>query len=407
MKNWPRRLKKTPAGHGKIKEGRKMIKTLTAFTEEIDDLERAVSELLGQLDLDHKRLTNSLGIVHCFSDFVDSGVVKALAEKLPFDTLGSTTISTSSSSGVSQMGLSVTVLTSDDVQFISGVSAPVADSVDAPLTGLYHRLIAGLPEKPAMLIPFIPFMPNVGGDEFIEKLDALSGGIPAFGTLAISNEPDYSRSYTFYNGEFYTASMALTALVGSVAPEFLSVSVNEENILKQKAVITGVKRNILETINNMPAIQYLESIGIVKNGDVQGLPAMPFIIYLEDGSVLIRACIGAAGEGGALILCGAVPVNATIALATMGFEDVLSSTKSKVTEARAAAKGRGILFYSCAGRNWSLGMQPLAEHEKAKECLKDTPYHFVYSGGEIFPSRLSDGRVVNHLQNDSLIICIL
>jgi hypothetical protein len=53
-------------------------------------------------------------------------------------------------------------------------------------------------------------------------------------------------------------------------------------------------------------------------------------------------------------------------------------------------------------------MQPMAEHEKVKECFKDdTPYHFVYSGGEIFPSPLSGGGVVNHLQNDSLIICIL
>jgi hypothetical protein len=66
-----------------------------------------------------------------------------------------------------------------------------------------------------------------------------------------------------------------------------------------------------------------------------------------------------------------------------------------------------MLMYSCAGRNWCLGMNPLAEHEKVKECLGDTPYHFAYSGGEIFPSRLADGRVVNHLQNDSLIICIL
>ncbi|MDR0732077.1 MAG: FIST C-terminal domain-containing protein, partial [Treponema sp.] len=221
------------------------------------------------------------------------------------------------------------------------------------------------------------------------------------------NEPDFSRSYTFYNGEFYTASMALAALVGSAEPEFLSVSVNEENILKQKAVVTGVERNILKTINNMPAIQYLESIGIVKGGDVTGLPAMPFIIYLEDGSMLVRACIGDAGEGKGLILCGAVPLNSTIALATMDFEDVIGSTESKVTEALAAAKGRGILMYSCAGRNWVLGMQPMAEHEKAKECLGDTPHHFVYSGGEIFPSRLDDGGVVNHLQNDSLIICIL
>jgi hypothetical protein len=383
-----------------------MIKMLTAFTEEIDDVDLAVSELLEQLDLDHRLLADSLGIIHCYSDFVDSGVVRALSEKLPFDTLGSTTISASSSSGLGQTGLSLTVLTGGDVRFASGVSAPVGDSVDAPLTELYDRITAGLSEKPAMLMPFVPFLLNVGGDEFIEKLDALSGGVPAFGTLAISNEPDYSRSYTLYNGESYLASMALAVIVGDAAPEFLSVSVNEENILRQKAVITGVNRNILQTINNMPAVNYLESIGIVKGGDVSGLQSMPFIVYLEDGSLLIRSCIGGTGDG-ALILCGAVPVNSAVALATMGFEDVVNSTEVRVTEAGAAAKGRGILMYSCAGRNWSLGMQPMAEHEKTRECLGKTPYHFVYSGGEIFPSRLDGGRVVNHLQNDSLIICIL
>jgi hypothetical protein len=382
-----------------------MIKTLTAFTEEIDDVDAAVSDLLGQLDLDRRRLANSLGIIHCYSDFVDSGVVKALSAKLPFDTLGSTTMSASTSSGMSQMGLSLTVLTSGDVQFVCGVSGPVTDSVDVPLTELYNGITAKLNEKPAMLMPFIPFLLNVGGDEFIEKLDALSGGIPAFGTLAISGEQDFSRAYIFYNGESYPASMALAALAGNAAPEFLSVSVSEENILKQKAVITGVNRNILRTINNMPAVEYLESIGVVKGHDLMGMP-MPFVVYLEDGSILIRACISGTEDGG-LILCGAVPVNAAVALATMEFEDVVSSSESKMTEARAAAKGRGVLMYSCASRNWALGIQTLAEHEKARECLDGIPYHFVYSGGEIFPSRLAGGRVVNHLQNDSLIICIL
>jgi hypothetical protein len=315
-------------------------------------------------------------------------------------------MSASTSAGMSQMGLTITVLTSDDVKFASGVSGPVTDSVDAPLKELYSRVTEGLSEKPVMLMPFIPFLFSVGGDEFVEKLDALSGGISAFGTLAISNEPDYSRSYTFYNGESYLSSMALAALGGSVEPEYLSVSLKEENILKQKAVITGVNRNILTTINNMSAVKYLETIGLAKDGDVGGIASMPFIIYLEDGSILIRACFGANGEG-ALILGGAVPLNATIALGTMGLEDVVSSTEQKLREALAGAKGRGFLMYSCGGRKLALGMQPLAEHEKAKACLGDAPFHFVYSGGEVFPFRLSDGRVVNHLQNDSLIICVL
>jgi hypothetical protein len=134
---------------------------------------------------------------------------------------------------------------------------------------------------------------------------------------------------------------------------------------------------------------------------------MPFIVYLEDGSRLIRACVGQTGDGG-LIMCGSAPVNSTFALSSMNFDDVISSTDGKVAEALSLAAGRGLLMYSCCGRNWALGVKTMAEHEKMKDRLRDAvPYHFAYSGGEIFPERLSDGRIVNHLQNDSLIICVL
>jgi hypothetical protein len=382
-----------------------MIKMINAFTAEIDDPEAAVSELLEQLDPGNSLLTNSVGIVHCFTEFLDSGVVEALAGKLPFDLVGATTMSLSVPSFISDMGLGLTVLTSDTVKFISGVSPAVTDSAAGPLAELYGRIAAA--GKPSLLVPFIPFMMNVGGDEFIEELDSLSGGIPAFGTLAFSNEPDFSKIYTIYKGRAYAASMVLLALVGEVDPVFLSVSVDEENILKQKAVITGVNRNILRTINNMPAIGYLESTGLVKDGNVAALASMPFIIQLENGSTLVRAPLRATEDGG-VILCGAVPVNSTLSLASMNQDDVINSTAGKTREALEKARGRSIMMYSCAARNWALGVQSMAEHEKVKECIAGgAPYYFAYSGGEIFPSFLDNGGIVNQLQNDSLIICIL
>jgi hypothetical protein len=134
---------------------------------------------------------------------------------------------------------------------------------------------------------------------------------------------------------------------------------------------------------------------------------MPLIVTLEDGSQLIRACITLA-ENKCAILCGAVPVNSTLALATMGLDDVVQSTKDKITEAMAAAEEKSMIMYSCAGRRWALGMQGLAEHEAVAEQTRDAfPYCFAYSGGEIFPAQFADGRIVNHLQNDSIIICIL
>jgi hypothetical protein len=384
-----------------------MIKMHTAFTEEIDDVEIAVSELLEQMDLDSCLLTNSVGLVHCYKDFLDSGVVAELCSRLPFDVVGCTTMSVSTSRGMGQMALTLTVLTSDDIRFAAGISEPIAEDMSGPVTEVYERVVSGQPQKPAMLMPFIPFMISVGGDEFIEKIDELSGGLPAFGTLSISNEPDYSGTFIIYNGEGYDASLALLALFGDVNPTFLSVSVTDENILKQKAVVTGVNRNILQTVNNMPTVKYLESIGLSESGGVDGLESMPFIAYLEDGSRLIRACLGST-EDGSVILCGGIPVNSTLALATMGPDDVVKSTEAKISEALESTNGRNLVMYSCAARYWALGMRRMAEHEKARECIGDAaPYHLAYSGGEIFPVFLDDGRIVNHLQNDSMIMCIL
>jgi hypothetical protein len=383
-----------------------MIKVFTAFTEEADDADFAVSEIMEQLDLDGL-LAESVGIVHCHIDFIDGGVVAALGERLPFDIVGCSTMSVSSSGQIGQMALGITVLTSDDVRFAAASSRPIADDLDGPVSELYERLTASIPEKPSLLIPFVPFMLNIGGDEFVEKLDELSGGVPAFGTLATSHEIDLDVNYTFHNGESLRKSLVLLALIGDAKPTFLSVSVSSGNILKQKAVITDMDRHILRTVNNMPATKYLESIGIIKDGVMDGIESMPFIVYLEDGSRLVRACVGATEDGGA-ILCGSAPVNSTFALSSMSFDDVVNSTGAKVEEALALANGRGFLMYSCGGRNWALGVKTMAEHEKVKACVQGAaPYHFVYSGGEIFPERLGDGRIVNHLQNDSLIICIL
>jgi hypothetical protein len=163
----------------------------------------------------------------------------------------------------------------------------------------------------------------------------------------------------------------------------------------------------LKTVNNIPSVRYLESMGLSINGDVSGFVAMPFVIKLDDGSTLTRACISATAEG-SLVLCGSVPLGSTLAIATMGLADVVESTGAKVKEALRQSNGRGMLIYSCVARSWMLGMKVMAEHEEVDACIGDSvPYQFAYSGGEIFPALLKDGKISNQLQNDTMILCVL
>ena len=66
------------------------MQAFTASTFEIDDVQAAVAEILEQLQ--SRLCQNSVGIISCYAEFIDSGVVEALCNQLPFDVVGITTI---------------------------------------------------------------------------------------------------------------------------------------------------------------------------------------------------------------------------------------------------------------------------------------------------------------------------
>ena len=80
-----------------------MIQMMTAFTTEVDEIDDALNEILGQLNLGALK-KNSAGIITCHSDFADSGLIEALAERLPFDTIGATTMASANAHGMSMYG---------------------------------------------------------------------------------------------------------------------------------------------------------------------------------------------------------------------------------------------------------------------------------------------------------------
>ncbi|MDR1157434.1 MAG: FIST C-terminal domain-containing protein [Oscillospiraceae bacterium] len=390
-----------------------MIKLFTAFTEEIDDAAAATEEILSQLPPEDTLPRHRVGIVHCHPDFLKLGVVKALRERLSFDLVGCTSISMEVPGVMGPLVLTMTVLASDDVSFLCGVTTPIGDTLEDEVDILYKRLLAGQSETPAMLITFVPFIASISGDEFLEQLDAASGNLPVFGAVSISNDIGNHEVYTLLNEEHWKNTLALVAVMGPAEPTFLSIATlekhitMEEHILRQKAVITSADRNVLQSVNDMPAVRYLESIGLAENGAVSSLETISLVIETRDGVQLIRAGVAATPEG--YVACGGgIPVNATLGVANVGPDEVVNTVRAILNDALAQARGRGMLIYSCAARYWSLGVNNMVEHECATELLSGVcPYHFVYSGGEIVPVTLPDGRTVNNLQNISVAICIL
>ncbi|MDR3355702.1 MAG: FIST C-terminal domain-containing protein [Spirochaetaceae bacterium] len=386
-----------------------MIKIYTACTEEIDDVDAAVSGLFEQLKPDENLLKNSAALVHCHYEFIGSGVVEELTRRLGFPVVGTTTMALGLSGFLGEMGLSLTVLTSNDVRFSSGISDPVDScEISKPVTDLYRKVSEGFDEKPSLVFTFPPLLKGEGqgGDVFVAELDKACGGdVPLFGTLPVTNEIDERMSLVLYGGKTYESSMALLACYGDLKPEFYTVAITEKALQAKRAKITGEKLNGIESINNMPAEKYLETLGL----SVSSLACMPIVIYQEDGSKIFRVGIKII-DNGSLMITGTVPGNAEVSFSLINDKDIVASTEKLLEDIikNKSTEGRGLLIYACASRFWLLGSQWETEPGKAVSIIKDTvPWHFVYSGGEVFPSILANGKVANNLQNYSVIVCML
>jgi hypothetical protein len=385
-----------------------MIKTLTAYTLEIDDCDKAVSEILSQLELDKNLLKNSVGIVSCYSEFIESGVVKALREKLPFDIIGSTTIGNSITGVNGRLMLSIAVITGDDISFSCAYSEPLTpDNFKENIAAAYENALSRLGQKPVMIFACSPLFFNIAGDEVIQAIDDMSGGVPVFGTLAVDHTHDYHTANTLFNESASLDRLAMILVAGDIHPSFSVTSVPEHKIVKQKAIITKSHHNLLIEVNNIPVIEYMTSIGLAVNGKIEGLNSLSFTIDFNDGTKpIVRGIFGQTPEGYA-ICGGSMPVNATLGVGAADHDDIIAMAAEAMTKLPLDKLSSGLFLFSCISRNMALGFDVSAEMDTVQNIVGEkAPYIMAYSGGEICPVYDKDGKLVNRFHNETLITCL-
>lgn len=383
-----------------------MIKAFTAYTREIDDEDIAIAEIMEKIDLS-KLGKSSIGILTCYSEYIETGIVKALCEKLPFDVIGCTTMGNSINGESGHLDLTLMVLTGDDVEFSAAVSKPLSEEQDLPLREMYNEAVKKLTDNPVFIIAFMPLMYNIGGEVFLNILDDVSH-LPVFGTLAVDHTKDYHTSQTICNGEAYEGSLSMVIVGGNVSPKFLIASLSEKKTLKQNAVITKSEANILKEVNGIPVIRYMESLGLTKDGQIEGPSTIPFIVDFNDGTKpSIRAIFAQTPEGYAV--CGGVmPENSTLSIGLLDYHEVIQTTHEIEKEILAENKTNALLLFSCVGRNYALGLKTKDEMNEIINSLgTKIPFQLSYSGGEICPLYDNDGKLKNRFHNDTIIACLL
>ncbi|MDR1472791.1 MAG: FIST C-terminal domain-containing protein [Synergistaceae bacterium] len=390
-----------------------MIKALTAHTGEVDDVEAAVSEILGQLNPDGGLLKNSVGLLTCYAEFINSDAVREICRALPFEVVGSTTLCNATRGSSDKILLSLMVLTSDDVSFSVGLSAPLTLEDEDALKRGYDEAASRMGGKGTLMLCFAPLLVNVSGDFFANVFSKISGGVPVFGMIAVDHNSDYRESQVIRNGEAYADRAVFVLVDGSVSPKFYVGSISSERVFRQKGVVTASQGNHLQSVNNVPAVDYLLTLGLTKNDDgtISGINSFPFIVDYNDGSEPVVRATFAMTPDGSVVCGGDIPVGATLSVGSIDADEVLATTEEAVTAAVSSDEPSCLIMFSCVGRYFTMDYDPMGEIEKIQSILDKTgiPYNIAYSGGELCPVPVSnsEGGMANRGHNDTLVICSL
>jgi hypothetical protein len=386
-----------------------MINMLLSQTLEVDDPDLAVKEILSQLKLDQNLEKNALGFIHCNDAFIGSGVVKAVTEALPFRVVGMNTLLHSSSLGlIDNMLFNLSVLTSSDVSFATGLSEPMGETdLKDNLTETYKRTLTDTVSRPSLALLYCP--PTTGralGEDLVRNFDSISDKVPLYGALAADYSTDIRNPRVIYDGAAYKDRFLFVLLEGSVKPRFFSFPVSHKKIIRQKAIVTESDGHVLKKVNGMPVLEFLETLGLCRNGQIIGPHTIPLILDRHDGHPPLARIIHHRTPEGHILLGGNAPVDTTIGIGALDVKHIEEGVK-RISSMVKLKSPDVFWLYSCVSRNFALGLNYTAEAEALHtELGGKIPYLFAYSCGEICPVLLKDGKWHNEYHNMSLIAMI-
>jgi hypothetical protein len=384
-----------------------MIKMLTAYTLEVDDPEAVVSEILAQLDMPHNLKKNSVGLIFCYVDFIKFGTVEMLKKALPFDVMGCTTLGAAAPGLMGNIILTLTVLTSDDVEFRSGLSDPLTEDAENRIARCYRDTAASLESLPSLLLVFTPFLYNLAGDTVVDILDRESRGIPVFGTGALDTDTKIRTPRTIYGGTAYADRMPILLLSGNLRPRFFLDSVWDHDAHTQKARVTAAEGNRMISVNHIPAAEYLKKIGLISEEKMDLLFVFPLGI-VSDGGRTDLCIIYEVNKDGSVTCSANIPYGCTLSIGSPGSGDVCKTAENIIARLKQEGDGEAALIFSCFSRSVVLA-NPFDEMEKVRHEMGNSPlpYLFIYSGGEICPVYDKKRVMMNKYHNYTLISCLL
>ena len=386
-----------------------MMRSLVAWTAEVDDVNAAIEQIKSQLGPESGLLKNTIGIIACHYEFVHSGTLKSVCEALPFDVVGTISPGQSVADEHGPILLTLMVMTSDDVEFVKTMTPSLLTEPGRMIAESY-KAAAKRTEKPALILTFAPFMLQNSGDEYVNVLSLASGGVPCFGTIAVDDTLDFANCFMLSNGKHYRDRMAMILIYGDIKPKFYIANISQSRVLPKSAVVTKSAGHMLMEVNERPVVEYFEDLGLTKASETQyAMSSFPFLLDYNDGTPKVSKIFVKLTPEGYALCAGAMPEGSTLYIATTDKDDVLLTTNEAMDRMlKDIQHASGLLMYSCVSRGMTLGAEQFKEIGLIKEKIGTrVPFMMAFSGGEICPTQVSGEKAINRFHNNAFIACLL
>ncbi|WP_406043732.1 FIST N-terminal domain-containing protein [Succinimonas sp.] len=395
--------------------------SITAYTEEIDDLAQAASEIFEQVK-DFTLRKNSIGIIFAEEETNYAELYGILRQKWDFPIFGSTAMAMLVGRGFCNLGISFMIITADDCYFSAAVTDDFSiNDFREKLGETYRKAAAALPEKPKFILTIGEMVredTDVDADSILSELNRLSGNLPVYGALA-SDGFSLGGYRIFCNEEIRQRGQVIVLVAGNTEPRFYHI-----NSINNKAIssfqVTESKGNIVYRLGQDTFVDVLKQQGmsVDKKMVLGDYILSPFVVSVEypngDKVEYARTLAYLDHEHGSAGFLGSIPDNAVMSVAIISRADVQASVArgfEQVFEDLRNSNGRykTILCSTCCARFIALGSDTAAEAQTYKNGLPDDVSLIgIYSYGEYCPIKGSKtGNYYNSFHNFTFSILMI
>jgi hypothetical protein len=334
--------------------------------------------------------------------------------------VGGTTAGEISTSGFTTQSVVVMALSSDALDFVTGIGKNMSQDEAACGVALIDDIRSRISlEKATSLLIF----PNgMGGDgiKVIEGLQSVLG--PEFEIVGgyLGDDERFEYTFQYYNGKVYRDAIPGLLICGNegfrtgigVRSGFTSIG--------NRFYCTDSEGNVVKEFDHERALDlYKEFLGEERSQRLPGICLeYPFGLIDEKVSIAgkeyfqLRCGLAVNHEEGTITLAASIPEGSPITLTTASRGDIINGAKLAAEQAKESLKGAGpqaILMFSCVGRKLVLGRRTQEEVTAVKEVLGEkVPLIGFYTYGEIGPiDKLRKQLSITKFHNETVVLWVL